>query len=91
MNVIWVAVSAFIGGLVAAVLGWAGSGEPFVARKFTVSLITALITAVVFAIGYTYTNGLSGMEIGLAFLAGAGVDGLRNRASGAIKAGIKPL
>ncbi len=88
MNVIWVAVSAFVGGVVAGTLGWFDSQEPFEIRKFAASLIRALIAAVVFAVGYSFTNGLSPIDLGIAFCGGAGVDVLGNRISGAIKAGL---
>ncbi len=88
MNIIWIAVSAFVGGIVAALLGWCDSGEAFMPRKFASSIIRAIIAGVVFAVGYSYTNGLSPIDIGIAFVGGAGVDALGNRVSGAIKAGI---
>ena len=89
MNVIWVGVSAFVGAMVAAILGWLDSGEPFVVRKFSASIVRALVAGVVFAVGYAYTNGLSPIDFGIAFCGGAGVDVLGNRISGAIKAGLK--
>ena len=88
MNVIWIAVSAFVGGIVAALLGWCESNEAFMPRKFASSIIRAIIAGVVFAVGYSYTNGLSPIDIGIAFCGGAGVDALGKRVSGAIKAGI---
>jgi len=89
MNVILVGASALVGGMVAAVLGWLDSGEVFEARKFSASIVRALIAGVVFAVGYTYTNSLSPLDIGIAFIGGAGVDVLGNRISGAIKVGLK--
>jgi hypothetical protein len=89
MNVIWIAVSAFLGGIVAALLGWCDSGEAFEVRKFSASIIRALVAGVVFAVGYSYTNGLSPIDLGIAFVGGAGVDVLGNRISGSIKAGLK--
>ena len=89
MNVIWIAVSAFAGGIIAALLGWLDSGEAFEVRKFSASVVRGLAAAVVFTVGYSYTNGLSPIDIGVAFVGGAGVDVLGNRISGAIKAGLK--
>ena len=89
MNIIWIAVSAFVGGIVTAILGWLDSGETFNMRKFGSSLVRALVAAIVFAVAYTYSNGLSPIDIGIAFLGGAGVDVVGNRISGAIKAGMK--
>jgi len=87
MNVIWIAVAAFIGGIVAALLGWLESKEPFVSRKFSASLIRALVAAVASAIGYQYANAITPIDIGIAFCAGAGVDVLGHRVARAIKKG----
>ena len=84
MNILWVAVAAFVGGIISAVLGWLNSGEVFNARKFTASVITALVAGIVFAIGYGYSNGLSAMDVAIAFVGGAGVDAMRDRAAGYI-------
>ena len=89
MNILLIGASALVGGMVAAVLGWLDSGEVFEARKFSASIVRALIAGVVFAVGYTYTNSLSPLDIGIAFIGGAGVDVLGNRISGAIKVGLK--
>ena len=89
MNVILIGASALVGGMVAAVLGWLDSGEVFKARKFSASIVRALIAGAVFAVGYTYTNSLSPLDIGIAFIGGAGVDVLGNRISGAIKVRLK--
>ena len=79
MNTLWIAGSALVGGIVAAMLGWLDSGEAFVVRKFSASIVRALVAAIVFAVGYSYTNGLSPIDIGIAFCGGAGVDVLGNR------------
>ena len=89
MNILLIGASALVGGMVAAVLGWLDSGEVFEARKFSASIVRALMAGVVFAVGYTYTNSLSPLDIGIAFIGGAGVDVLGNRISGAIKVGLK--
>ena len=89
MNVIWIAVSAFIGGLVAATLGWVDSNEAFVPRKFASSVIRAFIAAVGLAIAFNYSNHLSPLDMLYAFLGGAGFDVLGNRISGAIRSGLK--
>ena len=87
MNVIWIAMAAFIGGIAAALLGWLESKEPFASRKFSASLIRALLAAMAFATGYRYTNAITPIDIGIAFCAGAGVDVLGHRVAGAIKGG----
>ena len=89
MNILLIGASALVGGMVAAVLGWLDSGEVFKARKFSASIVRALMAGVVFAVGYTYTNSLSPLDISIAFVGGAGVDVLGNRISGAIKVGLK--
>ena len=89
MNVFYIALSAFLGGIVAAVLGWLDSGETFDPKKFASSVLRALLAAVVFAIAYNYADNISGADIGIAFLGGAGVDSLGNRISGSIKSGVK--
>ena len=88
MNVVWIAVLAFAGGVVAATLGWLDSQEPFNVRKYSASTIRALVAAVALAVAYSYTNGLSPIDLGIAFIGGSGADVLGNRISGAIKAGI---
>ena len=90
MNIIWIAVAALVGGIVSALLGWCDSGEPFAPKKFASSIIRALVAGVVFAVGYSYTNGLSPIDIGIAFVGGAGVDALGNRIAGSIRAGRTP-
>ena len=86
MNIIWIAASAFAGGIGAAVLGWLDSGEAFAVRKFSASVVRALVAAVLLAVGYTFTDGLTLIDIGIAFCGGAGVDVIGNRISGAIRA-----
>lgn len=84
MEVILIAVAAFLGGVVAALLGWLKTDEPFVPRKFTASLVRALVSAIGFAAAFHYTNSITPIDFLLAFLGGAGVDAVGNRLSGAI-------
>lgn len=86
MPVFYLALSAFGGGIVAALLGWYASGEEFQDRKFIPSLLRALIAAGIVAISYPFIDTL-GLWPGIiaAFLAGAGVDVLGHKAIGAIK------
>lgn len=88
MNVLWISVAAFLGGIASGTLGYLDSGEAFQLRKFMASVVRALIAAVIFAISYTYNNHVTPIDFGIAFIAGAGVDVLGNRVSGAIKAGL---
>lgn len=86
MEVFYIASAAFVGGIVAAVLGYLDSKTHFQPRKFLASLIRALVAAAVFAVGYSYSDGVTPLEIVAAFIAGAGIDVLGNRGFGAIKA-----
>ncbi len=80
MEVLYIAGAAFLGGVVSSLLGWIGTTEPFVPRKFLSSVIRGLIAGVVFAIGYQFLNaGITIMDILVAFVAGAGADSLGNR------------
>lgn len=90
-------VAAVLGALGAAGLGWLDSGEPFIARKFTSSILRALFAGLLIAAG----SFLAATEIDLsnpvmfiyqvvlAVLAGAGIDVGGNRLSGAIAARSK--
>ncbi len=83
MNLIYVAVAAFAGGILAAFLGWLDSKEPFDPRKFGKSVGVALLSGFAFAVGYTFSNHIGVRDVFVAVLAGAGVDALTNRAIGA--------
>jgi len=86
MGILYVALSAFGGGVVSALLGWFESGEAFVARKFGSSMLRAVLAGAVFAVGYTYMSSVVAVpDVLCAFLAGAGVDVLGNRLAGSIK------
>lgn len=86
MNVIWIALMALLGGIVAALLGWLEANEPFVAKKFISSVVRALLAAVVFAVSYNFMNELSTLDLLVAFLGGAGVDVLGKRIQATIRA-----
>lgn len=85
MNILWIALAAFCGGLISATLGWCDSGEPFQPRKFLASVLRAVIAGAIFAAGYSYLDEITGIDIIAALCGGAGVDALGNRAAGAIK------
>ena len=82
---IFVALAAFGGGLLSALLGWLDSKEPFDGRKFSKSVGVALLTALGFAVGYSFADGVGTKDIFLAVLGGASADSLTNRLVGAIK------
>ncbi len=65
------------GGVVNGLLGWFKSKEPWDTRKFIATALTALISGVIFATAYSYAAAISPLDMGAAFLAGAGIDGAR--------------
>lgn len=83
MNLVLIAVAAFVGGMLAAFLGWLDSHEPWDSRKFGKSMGFAILSALGFAIGYSFSNSIGARDIFIAILAGAGVDAISNRAIGA--------
>ena len=86
MEILYVALSAFTGGVVSAIMGWMDSGETFIGRKFTASVIRALVAGGVFAIGYQLTGEtVTVADVVIAFVSGAGVDVLGNRLAGSIR------
>jgi len=91
MDRLYIALAALVGGLVAALLGWLESNEPFNPRKFGGSAIRALFAAVIFAIGYHLSDAVGILDLFYAFLGGAGVDVLGNRIAGKFGNGSFPL
>lgn len=83
VNLVWIALSAFGGGILSGVFGWLDSHEAFVASKFMRTVGAALIAAIVFAVAYQFSDGIDVRDVFLAILGGAGVDVLANRALGA--------
>ncbi len=90
MDMLYIALAALLGGLVAALLGWLEGGEPFSPRKFGGSVIRSLIAAAIFAVGYQ-SGYLGIIDLLYAFLGGAGVDVIGNRISGKLGNGSFPL
>lgn len=86
MTLLVLGLSAFGGGVIAALLGWADSKEPFSGRKFLRSVLLALMGGFGFAALYD-TGGaeLTPRDIILAGMSGAGWDNLSHRFLGAIK------
>jgi hypothetical protein len=85
MDLLYIALAAIAGGVVAATIGWLDSKKPFAPRKFGSSLLRAAVAGGVFAIGYNFAGPVGISDILIAGVAGAGVDVLGNRAVGAIK------
>lgn len=86
---LWIlGLAAFGGGLVASLLGWADSHEPFDGKKFTKSVLLALLGGLGFAVSYNLAGAeATSKDIILAALGGAGWDNLSNRFLGAVKKG----
>jgi hypothetical protein len=91
MDRFYIALASLSGGLVAALLGWLESGEPFNSRKFGGSVIRASIAGIIFAVGYQLSGPLGILDLFYAFLGGAGVDVLGNRIAGKLGNGSFPL
>lgn len=91
MDRLYIGLVALLGGLVAALIGWLDSKEPFNGRKFGGSVIRSLIAAAVFAVGYQLSDGVNALDLFYAFLGGAGVDVLGNRIAGSLGNGNFPV
>jgi len=87
LNLAWVFIAALVGGLFAAVLGYAGSGaEGWNAKKFLTSVVKAFVAAAVFATGYELVGSTIGIkDLLLAFLGGVSVDTVLHRAAKVIQ------
>lgn len=81
METLYVALSAFAGGLASGALGWLRSGTPFTGHKFMASMLRSLLAGGAFATTYALVGSPKIEDIIIAFGAGAGVDVLLHRAS----------
>lgn len=77
------ALFAFLGGMVAALMGWAQAATPWDWRKFLTSFLRSLVGAVVLAYGADYTGGHGTLFYMFAFISGGGFEMYLNRAAGA--------
>ena len=93
MNLVIVCLAAFVGGCLAAFLGWLDSQEPFNARKFGKSVFFALSTAIVWALTLSAAQltTLDSRVILTALASGMAVDVGTNRIIGALTPPTKPL
>lgn len=89
MEVIYIGISAFIGAIINALLGWTESSDAFDVRKFTSSIIRGVIGAAGIAAAFNYAEDINAISFIIAFLAGAGVDAGGNRIAGAIVSRLK--
>lgn len=90
MDVLWLGFTAFFGGIIAALIGWLESSEPFDGRKFGRSILKALVAGIGIGVSYQIlSDNIQTIDLLYAFLAGAGVDVLGNRGAGAVSSLLK--
>jgi hypothetical protein len=77
-------VVAILGTITAAILGWQESGEPFDSGKFLASILHAFIAGAAIIVGFGFGPSINFLDYLVIYLAGAGVDVLLNRVTGAI-------
>ncbi len=83
---VWIALLAFAGGIIAALLGFWKSSEPFAIKKFLTSIVAAFGSALVFPFAYDNLGDSLTYAIGAAaFLSGMGVDLGKNGVVGLLK------
>jgi hypothetical protein len=90
VEILILALLSVFGALFSAVLGWLDSGEPFDARKMASSLLRAVIAGFLAALGFSTLPAVGIWDYIVAFLTGAGIDTVGNRAAGAVVAKLKP-
>ncbi len=91
MNIWLVALAAFGGGLVVALLGWFDSKESFNKKKFGASIIRSLIAGVIWAATYAVSDLPREKILLYAFLGGAGFDVLGNKIASQLGNGSFPF
>jgi len=84
INIIYVALAAFFGGMASGLIGWAEASTPWNGRKFIVTLVRSALGGVAIAIATDYSGATAPIVYLLALLAGAGVEVGSNRIAGAI-------
>ena len=85
MEVLYVSLSAFGGGIIAGLLGWFKTGEDFSARVFAPTVLRALLAGGALALTYTFVGEVATVaDMVVAFMAGAGVDVVGHRIAGSI-------
>ena len=86
MDLVYLGLSAFGGGVVAGLLGYAKAGKTFSARKYLPTVLRALLAGGTIAVTYNFIGDVeSGADIVSAFMAGAGVVVALHRFSGSIR------
>jgi hypothetical protein len=72
MGKVWIALAAFLGGILLGLAQWYDSHDPFDARKFIGSVIRSFFGGLLFAV--TSSENVSWQDILSAVLAGGGVN-----------------
>ena len=85
INIIFVVLAAFLGGIAAALVGWGDQKTSFVWSKFRTSLIRSFIGAIAIAAAMNFAGPVTSMLYLYAFLSGAGVETGGNRIAGVFK------
>lgn len=86
----WIIFAAVMGAIGTAVLGWLESKEAFAPRKFWPSILRAVAAGVSVGIVYLATGEpITTLGIGMAFVAGGGVDAGLKRLSGTLGGTVK--
>ena len=85
ISIILIALAAFVGGLVTALLGWAEQATPWDWKKFTSSAIRSFVGAIAIAVAMDYSGPVTPMLYLFAFLSGAGIEVGGNRVAGIIR------
>jgi len=83
INLIWIILAAFLGGMATALIGWSQQGGSFNGKKFGASLARSLIGGVVIAIAIDYSGATVPLIYLIAFCSGAGIEVGGNRIMGA--------
>lgn len=85
INIIWVVLAAFLGGVAAALVGWGERKTSFDWSKFGTSLARSFIGAIAIAAAMNFSGATVPLLYLLAFLSGAGVETGGNRVAGIFK------
>ena len=89
INILWIAVAAFGGGMATSLIGWFQQGGPWDGKKFGASVLMSLIGAFAITAAVDYSGATAPIIYFVAFLSGAGVEVGGNRIVGAIAARLK--
>lgn len=79
MDKVWLALAAWVAGILVALLGWAESKENFCVRKFLASVIRSLIAGIVWAVAYPLKGNITWEVLLSAIASGPFFDIVLNR------------